>query len=50
MSEDSKIWCDYTAYSKKYKDSYWGNFGSIPEAHIVENRNRFITDYDIKNF
>lgn len=50
MSEDRKIWCEYTAYPKKYKNSYWGNFGSIPEAHIVENRNRFITDYDIKNF
>ena len=49
MKEDKKTYREYTAYPEKYKGCYWGNFASIPETHIVENRNRFITDYDIKN-
>ena len=48
MKEDKKTYREYTAYPEKYKGTYWGNFASIPQTYIVENRNRFITDYDIK--
>ena len=50
MSEKAKRYREYTAYPKKYEHTYWGSFYHNPEPHIVENRNRFITDYDIKNF
>lgn len=49
MSEKAKRYREYTAYPKKYEHTYWGNLVGIPEPHIVENRDRFITDYDIKN-
>jgi len=50
MKEEVKKYRQYTKYPKKYEGSYWGNFPAIPEDNIVENRNRFIKDYDINKF
>ena len=54
-----KTWKDYTAYPKKYKGSYWGNFPdydkyskeeNIPDPVIIQNRNKFIEEYNINKF
>lgn len=50
MKQDIKTYKKYTAYPKKYEGSYWGNFPVIPETNIVENRNNFITDFNIDKF
>jgi hypothetical protein len=45
---------ELTNYQKIYSHTYWGNFRSDPIMHpgleIIENRNKFITDYDIKRY
>jgi hypothetical protein len=38
---------ELTAYPVIYGGSYWGN-GIRNEPNIIENRDRFINDYDIK--
>jgi len=38
-----------TAYPNIFRQTYWGGFTRSPEPDIIENRNRFINDYDIKN-
>lgn len=38
-----------TEYSKIYRNTYWGNGGFNNDMSIIENRNKFIKDYNIKN-
>lgn len=52
----SKNFCDFTKYSRIYKKTYWGNFKTGENENreeelkdIFENRNKFITDYEIKD-
>lgn len=45
----SKYFYELTEFPKIYKGSYWGNFHTIPDPEIIENRNRFIIDYNIKS-
>jgi hypothetical protein len=41
---------DRTEYPEIFKYTYWGGFlYSNEKANIIENRNRFIREYDIKN-
>ena len=58
MTENlKKYWCDYTNYTKIYKECYWGTFSSMigkdgvvehePDIQIVINRNEFIIKYNI---
>jgi hypothetical protein len=49
MSKDTSFY-QYTEYPKIYEGSYWGNFDSKPEDNIANNRNSFITDYNIKKY
>jgi hypothetical protein len=49
MSRDTSFY-QYTEYPKIYEGSYWGNFDSKPEDNIANNRNSFITDYNIKKY
>jgi hypothetical protein len=48
--EERKSWKEYTLYPKKYKGSYWGNFCSLPNPVIIQNRNKFIEEYNINKF
>jgi len=39
-----------TNYPKIYKNTYWGYFKPTNfDTHIIDNRNKFINDYNIKN-
>jgi len=43
---------ELTAYPKIFRKTYWGGFPvrqNKPEPDVIENRNRFINDYDIKD-
>ena len=48
---------DLTKYSKIYKNTYWGLFSSENRSEseleelktVIENRNKFINDFGIKN-
>ena len=40
--------CKQTEYPSIYENTYWGNFQCKTEPEIIENRNKFIPDYDIK--
>ena len=46
--KEGKFWYEYTAYPKIYKHCYWGSFATIPYPEVVENRNTFAREYDIK--
>lgn len=47
-------YCELTKYPKIFDGSYWGNFRHNPnnltdgQRTIIENRNKFVQDYDIK--
>jgi hypothetical protein len=51
MSTNARIYNrDKTRYQKIFKYTYWGGFlYSNEKAGIIENRDRFIVDYDIKD-
>jgi hypothetical protein len=38
---------EHTNYPKIYSETYWGSFLGKPSDTILENRNRFINDYEI---
>lgn len=50
---------EYTDHKKIYNHSYWGHFGKSidmndnhrkPEPEIIQNRNKFIKEYDIVKY
>lgn len=43
-------YCDQTKYPKIYCKAYWGAFKGEPSKEILDNRNDFIKEFDIKQY
>ena len=41
---------EQTKYPKIYTNTYWGNFKELVNKEIIDNRNDFVTKYNIKGW